>query len=285
MLFKSADLLLEDASFSYAGGFALRHINLTVPGGQMAGLLGPNGSGKTTLLKLATGILVPADGDVKVGGLSLRQLSRKQIAQRIAVVPQQFNIPFAYTVEEVALLGRTPFVRGLAGEGKKDRQIAMEALEVTGMSGFRDRYFNDLSGGERQKIVLAMALAQEPALLLLDEPTAHLDICHQLEMLELLRKLNKEKQVTVVAAMHDLNLAALYCDRLVLIHEGRAIADGTPEAGMVEEILKKVYEADLIVSRNPLTGTPLVMLLGHRVARLSEQFQHLSGSKPPEGRL
>ena len=130
----------------------------------MAGLLGPNGSGKTTLLRLATGVLTPAEGEVRVGGVSLGKLSRKQVAQRIAVVPQQFNIPFAYTVEEVVLLGRTPFIHGLAGEGKGDRQMVSTALELTGMIGFRNRYFNDLSGGERQKVVLAMALAQEPAL-------------------------------------------------------------------------------------------------------------------------
>ena len=185
MLSEPANLLLQDAGFAYTGGFALHHINLSVCGGEMTGLLGPNGSGKTTLLKLATGVLPLAEGDICVGGVNLRKISRREAAQRIAVVPQQFNIPFAYSVEEVVSLGRTPFVRGLFGEDKRGHRMVNEALEVTGMIEFRNRYFNELSGGERQKVVLAMTLAQEPTLLLLDEPTAHLDINHQVEILEL----------------------------------------------------------------------------------------------------
>jgi iron complex transport system ATP-binding protein len=255
------DLLLQDASFSYSGGFALHKINLFVPSGQMAGLLGPNGSGKTTLLKLATGVLPAAEGDILVGGVSLRKLSRREVAQRIAVVPQQFDIPFAYTVEEVVLLGRTPFVHGLIGDDKKGLQIAITALDATDMIEFRNRYFNELSGGERQKIVLAMALAQEPTLLLLDEPTAHLDISHQVEILELLRKLNRDKKVTIVAAMHDLNLAALYFDRLVLMDHGSVFADGSPDAVITKEMIRKVFSASVEVSRHPRTRVPQIVIL------------------------
>ena len=255
------DLLLQDVSFSYSGGFALHNINLFVPTGQMAGLLGPNGSGKTTLLKLATGVLTPADGNVLVGGENLRKLSRREVAQKIAVVPQQFDIPFAYTVEEVVLLGRTPFVRGLIGDDKKGLQIAITALDAAGMIEFRNRYFNELSGGERQKVVLAMALAQEPTLLLLDEPTAHLDIAHQIEILELLRKLNRDKRVTVVAAMHDLNLSALYFDRLVLMDHGSIFADGSPDAVITKEIIFNVFSASVEVSRHPKTLVPQIMIL------------------------
>jgi iron complex transport system ATP-binding protein len=258
---EAADLLLQNASFSYAEGFALRHINLLVPSGQMTGLLGPNGSGKTTLLRLATGVLIPAEGDVRVGGVSLGRLSRKQVARRMAVVPQQFNIPFAYTVEEVVLLGRTPFIRGLAGEGRVDRQIVSDALDLTGMSGFKDRYFNDLSGGERQKAVLAMALAQEPAMLLLDEPTAHLDISHQVEILELLRKLNREKKLTVVAAMHDLNLASLYFERLVLLDRGSIFEDGAPDKVITRETIHRVFSADVEVGRHPRTLVPQIIIM------------------------
>ena len=149
MLSESADLLLQDVSFSYGNDFGLHNINLLVPSGQMVGLLGPNGSGKTTLLKIATGVLPLSKGEVRVGGVSLGKLSRKQVAQRIAVVPQQFNIPFAYTVEEVVLLGRTPFASGSISEGKKDRPITSLMLELTGMSSFKNQFFNDLSGGER----------------------------------------------------------------------------------------------------------------------------------------
>ena len=261
MLSNLNDLLLRDASFSYGNGFTLNHINLFVPYGQMVGLLGPNGSGKTTLLELATGVLAPSEGDVSVGGVSLKRYARRAVAQRIAVVPQQFNIPFAYTVEEVVLLGRTPFVHGLSGESKRDRQMALNALELTGMIEFRNRYFSDLSGGERQKIVIAMALAQEPPLLLLDEPTSHLDISHQIEILELLRKLNHEKKVTIVAAMHDLNLSALYFERLILLDHGFVFADGSPDEVITKEIIQKVFSATVEIARHPGVSVPQIVLL------------------------
>ena len=266
---KTNDLLVGDASFSYGDGFALNHINLFVPDGQMVGLLGPNGSGKTTVLKLAAGVLIPSGGDVKVGGVSLKKLPRRDIAQRIAVVPQELNIPFAYTVEEVVLLGRTPFLHGLAGESKRDRQIVADVLERTGMMEFRNRYFNELSGGERQKVVLAMALAQEPTILLLDEPTSHLDISHQVEILELLRKLNHEKKVTVVAAMHDLNLAALYFERLVLLGPGVVFADGSPDEVITKEIIQKVFSAKVEITRHPKTSAPQIVLLPDNLSNIS----------------
>jgi cobalamin transport system ATP-binding protein len=258
---EAADLVLRGASFAYAQGFALRGIDLSITAGEMAALLGPNGSGKTTLIKLASGILTPAEGEVRFGGASLGKLSRRQVAQRIAVVPQQFDIPFAYTVEEVVMLGRTPFTRGLAGESKADRQVVAEALELTGMAGFRERYFNDLSGGERQKVVLAMALAQEPQLLLLDEPTAHLDINHQVEILELLRTLNRRRRVTVVAAVHDLNLAALYFERLILLDKGSVVEDGAPDAVITKDIVQRVFSAEVQVGRHPTAPVPQVTIL------------------------
>jgi iron complex transport system ATP-binding protein len=258
---KTSDLLISDACFSYTGGFTLNHINLFVPNGQMVGLLGPNGCGKTTLLKLAAGVLVPSEGDVRIGEMSLKKLLRREVARQIAVVPQEFNIPFAYTVEEVVMLGRTPFLKGLNGESKRDHQIVSGVLELTGMAGFRNRYFNELSGGERQKIVLAMALAQEPVILLLDEPTSHLDISHQIEILELLRRFNREKKVTIVAGMHDLNLAALYFDRLVLLDRGLVFADGSPDEVITGEIIRKVFSAKVEITRHPKTSVPQIVLL------------------------
>ncbi len=266
---KTNDLRVSDASFSYAGGFSLNHINLFVPDGQMVGLLGPNGSGKTTLLKLATGVLVPSAGDVRIGETSLKKLLRREAARQIAVVPQELNIPFAYTVEEVVMLGRTPFLRGLAGESKRDRQIVAGVLEITGMTGFRGRYFNELSGGERQKIVVAMALAQEPAILLLDEPTSHLDISHQMEILELLRRYNREKKVTIVAAMHDLNLAALYFERLVLLGRGLVFADGSPDEVITGEIIQKVFSAKVEIARHPKAAVPQIVLLPNNPSSLN----------------
>jgi iron complex transport system ATP-binding protein len=261
MLSDAIGLFLRDVSFAYADGFSVSKISLQVPRGQMICILGPNGSGKTTLLKLATGVLAPASGDIRVDGTDLRRLSRKQVAQRVAVVPQQMNIPFAYTVEEVTLLGRTPFIHGLREEGRRDREIAATAMGLTNTTEFKSRYFNDLSGGERQKTVLAMALAQEPRLLFLDEPTAHLDINHQIEILALLQKLNREKSITIVAVMHDLNLAALYFERLVLLDHGSIVADGSPNDVITEEIIHKVFSSSVEVGQHPRVSVPQIVIL------------------------
>lgn len=254
-------LQISQVDFSYFDGLVLHKIDLSVKGGEMVGLLGPNGSGKTTLLKLASGILKPAQGEIRLDGYSISQLSRNHIARKVAVVPQQFHIPFAFTTGEVVMLGRTPFLRALADESEADRRLVNNALELVGISELVERRFNELSGGERQKVILAMALAQQPKLLLLDEPTVHLDIAHQMEILELVRELNTEQGLTVIAAMHDLNLAALYFDRLVLLKEGRVWADGTPNQVLTEAGIGEVFSASVIVEQHPLTGAPHIVVI------------------------
>jgi iron complex transport system ATP-binding protein len=254
-------LLMRKVSFSYFNGLVLRDIELNITEGEMVGLIGPNGCGKTTLLKLASGVLCPVKGEVSLDGLSLKRLSRKHIAQKVAVVPQSFHIPFAFTVDEVVMLGRTPFVSMLSGETAKDRETATMALELAGIAHLRNRYFNELSGGERQKVILAMALAQEPKLLLLDEPTAHLDISHQVEIMEAVKRLNRLQGITVIAAMHDLNLAALFFDRLVLLKEGILVADGTPHEVLTEDTLRHVFSASVKVSQHPVTAAPHIVVL------------------------
>ena len=263
----SDSLLMRKVSFSYFNGFVLRDIDLSISWGEMVGLIGPNGCGKTTLLKLACGVLCPARGEVSLGGVNLKKLSRKQVAQKVAVVPQSFHIPFAFTVSEVVMLGRTPFVSILSGESKRDRDAATSALELAGIAHLSNRYFNELSGGERQKVMLAMALAQEPKLLLLDEPTAHLDISHQIEIMEVVRSLNREQGVTVIAAMHDLNLAALFFDRLVLLKGGAIVVDGTPHEVLQEETLQAVFSASVKVSQHPITSAPHIVVLPREASR------------------
>jgi len=227
----------------------------------MVGLLGPNGSGKTTLLRVASGLLKPQRGEVWLNGSPLRKLKRKRIAQEVAVVPQQFHVPFAFTVGEVVLLGRIPFIGAFSEEKEWDRQVARWALEAVGIQDLEGRIFNELSGGEQQKAILALALAQEPRLLLLDEPTVHLDISHQVEILELVRDLHRERGITVVAAMHDLNLAALYFDRLVLLEEGRIYADGSPAQVLTEETIDRVFSTQVRVEPHPTTGLPHIVVL------------------------
>jgi iron complex transport system ATP-binding protein len=254
-------LQVQRVSFSYLDGLVLHNIDLSIKAGEMVGLLGPNGSGKTTLIKLASGVLKPSQGEIKLDGSNLSQLNRKSIARSVAVVPQQFNIPFAFTTTEVVLLGRTPFLRAFAEESEVDKQFVSNALELVGISELKARRFDELSGGERQKVILAMALAQQPKLLLLDEPTVHLDITHQVEILELVRRLNVERGLTVIAAMHDLNLASLYFDRLILLKEGRVSADGTPARVLTEDRIREVFSALVKVEPHPVTGVPHIVIM------------------------
>ena len=247
--------------FSYLNGLVLHNINLSIKAGEMVGLLGPNGSGKTTLIKLASGVLKPKQGEIKLDGSSLRQLSRKSIARSVAVVPQHFNIPFAFTTAEVVMLGRTPFLKAFVEGSEVDRQFVASALELVSISELKERRFDELSGGERQKVVLAMALAQQPKLLLLDEPTLHLDITHQVEILELVRRLNVERGLTIIAAMHDLNLASLYFNRLILLKEGRVSADGTPAQVLTEDRIREVFSASVKVEPHPVTGVPHIVIM------------------------
>ncbi len=256
-----ASLQFQRVYFSYFNGLVLSDISLSVEAGEMVGLLGPNGSGKTTLIKLASGIMRPKQGEIRLDGSSLVELSRKAIARSVAVVPQQFHIPFAFTVSEVVMLGRIPFIRGFAGENVVDRQAAGAAMELAGVSQLVQRRFDELSGGERQKVILAMVLAQQPKLLLLDEPTVHLDICHQVETLELVRRLNVEQGLTVVAAMHDLNLASLYFDRLILLKDGRISVEGTPAQVLTEERIREVFSASVRVELDSANGLPHIIVM------------------------
>jgi len=262
MLFKMTAVQLEHVSFAYSDGLVLQDANLSIDEGELVGLIGPNGSGKTTLLKLISGVLYPSQGEIHLDGLSLKRLKRKKVAQRVAMVPQQFHMPFAFRVEEVVMLGRTPFLRMLSERGEKEMDIVSQAIEVVGIKPLAQRFFNELSGGERQKVILAMALAQQPRLLLLDEPTAHLDISHQVEILQLVRSLNEEQGTTIIAAMHDLNLASLYFQRLIMLKEGRIFADGTPREVLTPHLIQEVFSASVQVQPHPLlANVPHIVVL------------------------
>ncbi|GAC1564705.1 MAG: ABC transporter ATP-binding protein [Ktedonobacteraceae bacterium] len=231
---------MQGVTFGYDRQPLLYDVHFQVRAGEMVGLLGPNGSGKTTLLRLVSGVLRPQQGTVALDGRDARAWGRREIARRVAVVPQEMHVPFAFSVEELVSLGRAPYQHLLSSNTKEDQRIVQNALQAADIEALAGRIFNELSGGERQRVIVAMALAQRPALLLLDEPTAHLDIKYQIELLELVQRLNRETGVTVIAAMHDLNLAARYFARLVLFQRG-IVADATPAEVLEPHLLQRVY--------------------------------------------
>ncbi|MDX2175880.1 MAG: ABC transporter ATP-binding protein [Candidatus Sumerlaeia bacterium] len=251
---------LRGAAFRFPGGPALfESLDLAIPAGQFCAVLGPNGSGKSTLLRLLTGWHTPQQGEALLDGTPLRTLDRGAIARRIAYVPQAEEGLFPFQVLEVVLMGRYPRQRGaFAREGPADHAAALRALADTGLEGFAGRTLDTLSGGERQRVLLARALAQEAPALVLDEPTAALDLARQRDAFELLSRLHRSEGRTIVVATHDANLAARFADRLLLLDRGRAAADGAPREVLRAEILEPVFGARLRVLELE-DGTPQVL--------------------------
>ncbi|MGH9750627.1 MAG: ABC transporter ATP-binding protein [Candidatus Polarisedimenticolia bacterium] len=232
---------------------------MSVAPGESVGILGPNGSGKTTLLRLLSGLLAPAAGEVRLEGRPVRGLRPRQRARVLALVPQEARLLGDFTLLEVVLMGRGPFLRPLALEGPEDFGAARAALRDMDLAGLEGRVLADLSSGERQRAFIARALAQEPRVILLDEPTAFLDLKHRLQIHDILARLNRERSLTVVSVSHDLNLAARYATRLIVLHRGRIAADGPPAAILTPALIREVYETDAAVERDPVTSAPYVI--------------------------
>jgi iron complex transport system ATP-binding protein len=251
-------LQAEHISFSYNGAPVLRDVSFAVETGDFVGLIGPNGTGKTTLLNLIDGILKPRAGMIRIHGVPLHQLQRDALAKIVAVVPQESPMIFPFLVQEVVLMGRAPHLGKWRFEGEKDLAIVKQAMAVTDTLALAGRSMNRLSGGERQRVLIARALAQEPQLLLLDEPTASLDIRHQVEFFNLIKTLNMTQGLTVIAVTHDINLASLYCDRIILLKEGRIQVAGPPVEVITEEHIQAVYKTPVMVDRHPITDLPRV---------------------------
>ncbi len=251
-------LLAEHLTCGYGEQPVVRDVSFSVASGDFTGIIGPNGCGKSTLLRTLTGVLTPQAGSVALQGQKISTLSRRDIARQVAVIPQDTTLLFGFTVLDMVLMGRTPHLKRLQRAGEKDLALALEALEQTDMLDKKDRKITELSGGERQRAVIARALAQEPSLLLLDEPDSHLDIGHQVEIFNLLQDLNHRQNLTLLCVSHDLNLAAAYCRRLLLMQNGRLIATGTPEEIITPEHIHAVYGIHALVSPSPVNGTPQI---------------------------
>ena len=263
----SAHLELRDVSFGYAGRagrrarpFHLAPLSLTVAPGEILGVIGPNSAGKTTLIRLLTRVRRPEHGEILLDGRRLDTLPAAALAREVAVVPQELPQAFPFTVGELVLMGRYPHAPARYFERDTDRAIARAAMEATGVLDLAALPLDELSGGERQRAVLARALAQEPRLLVLDEPTAHLDLRYQAECVGLLRRVNRERRMTVILVAHDLNLAAEVCDRLLLLAAGRAVRVGPPEQVLEEDVLREVYGCEVIVDKTATGARPRVQV-------------------------
>lgn len=254
--------------FAYRTTPVFDALDLDVVGGSMTALLGPNGSGKTTFVKLVAGSLRPESGTVTLLDDDTRSLSPRERARRVAVVPQETHPVFDFTVAECVRMGRTPHLGFFGIERDSDRTIAREALERADVAHLSDRSFRALSGGERQRVLIARALAQQARVLLLDEPTAFLDLKHRLALYDLLTRLNRDDGITIVVVSHDVNLAARHCDRLVLLREGAVAADGDPAAVLAAGALREVYGVEVEVRTEPITGRPYIVPLRPSAGRL-----------------
>lgn len=251
-------LRAEGISFAYDKDPVVREVSLDISSGEFVGIIGPNGSGKSTLLKLMAGILEPDSQHVLFRGRDIQSCNRKQLAQSIAWIPQEHHMPFPFKVSEVVMMGRHPYLSAFTFEGETDFEIVRRALEQTQTSVFAERLFNEISGGEKQRVMLASAIAQEPEAMLLDEPTSALDLKYQVELLKILNDLNRRQNVTITVAMHDLHLASKYCRRLVLLKQGRVIKDGTPADVLRKDILEEVYEIGVNIYRDEADGSFLI---------------------------
>jgi len=252
-------LEMQNVTLGYGSKVVVRDITFSMMPGEMVGIVGPNGSGKSTIIKALCHTISPWSGRVMIDGKDISRIPRKDLALLVGVVPQTAVLPSIFTAFEIVLMGRNPHLGLFQYEGPRDMAIAWQAMERTSTQHLAERRIGELSGGEIQSSVIARALTQETEAILLDEPTANLDIGRQIEILDLIKGLCRENRLTVVAALHDLNLAAHYCDRLVLINNSRIRAEGTPTEVISPENIKEVYGSGSYVHTHPLSGLPAVL--------------------------
>lgn len=258
-------LVIKDFKCGYDTTFNIQNINIKIPKSCFAGVIGPNGSGKTTLFRGIMGELKTKQGSVMVNDQDVSQLKYKQKAKQIAVVNQQIET-IHLSVEDYVLLGRIPYQKQFNFfESKEDFAVVEKYMQMTDVSRFKDKMMSELSGGEQQLSAIARALSQQPSLLLLDEPTAHLDITRQVQVLNMIQRLNQNLGLTVLMNIHDLNLASEYCDYLIMLNEGEVFIQGTPEEVITFKNIEEVYKTPVLTEKNPLSKKPMVYLVSERV--------------------
>ncbi len=257
---------VNSISFRYHKDWVLQDISFRAEKGEFLGVIGPNGSGKSTLLKILYRLLPPQRGEVLLDRVPLNRMNRADIAKRIAVVPQETHPLFPFHVIEIVLMGRSPYLGHLMFERERDLDIVKKAMEWTKILSFSERPIDELSGGERKRVFIARALAQEPEVILLDEPTVNLDIHHQIDFLNLILTLNRERGLTIVMASHDINIASEFCHRLILLKEGRIHKMGTPDEVITQENIEGAYGCKVWVDQHPVSGMPRISLMKKRIS-------------------
>ena len=262
-------------SYSYGSRPVLKNLTFSVPKSDFFIIIGPNGSGKTTLMKVISGILKPQKGRLEILNRSIDRYNLKALARTIAFVPQMVTVDFPFTVIEMVLMGRSPYLGMLGLEHENDMEIAKQAIAFTGVEHLTHRKLDQLSGGEQQRVFIARAICQEPDVILLDEPTASLDLAHQVRVMDLMEKLKAEKGVTVVMVSHDVNLAAMYGDQLLLLSNGQIVCQGLPDEVLTFQTLEEAYGCTLLVDESPLGKIPRVTLVPQKFMNVDRQAKGL----------
>jgi iron complex transport system ATP-binding protein len=252
-------LEIRNLRFAYGKNTVLKEINFSAKAGEFISIIGPNGAGKSTLIKMMDGILRSDDSNVLLEGTSINDFSRKQLAQKIAYLPQESKFAFAYSVREVVMMGRFPYLRSVLSYSANDLHIVREMMDLMEIEQFAKRNFNELSGGEKQRVLIASALAQQPKIILLDEPTNALDLHHQIAIYHILKKLQKEQNLTIIVVTHDINLAAQYCERITLMGNGMIIRDGEPKSVLQFNLLQETFGVKVFIDINPLTDSIYIL--------------------------
>ena len=265
-----SELTASNLALSYDSTSIIHHLSLTIPHGKITTLVGPNGCGKSTLLRGLSRLLKPNNGKVVLNGQDIWKLPTKELAKQLGILPQGPTAPEGLTVHELVAQGRYPHQSWLQQWSAEDERVTHEAMQITNITAFADRPVDMLSGGQRQRAWIAMILAQDSDLILLDEPTTFLDLAYQIEVLELLHDLNVERGKTIVMVLHDLNHACRYADRLVAICDGRIFAEGAPDQIVTEAMVREVFKIDCRVIDDPVTGTPLVVPESPRHKRMAD---------------